>query len=129
MGVTMLPRKNVMIVDPSPIFRRSLKAVIETNETLVNVSEAENADQARDILGSQPPDVVFLDMLLPLETGLGLIASVKAVAADIRLVVLTGLDAPQVKAAALEQGADYFLSKEHATGLRLIDVIHETIRR
>jgi YesN/AraC family two-component response regulator len=72
-GVPMLRRKNVMIVDPSPIFRRQLKATIQTNETLVNVSEAENAHQANDILRKQPPDVVFLDVALPLESGLRLI--------------------------------------------------------
>jgi DNA-binding NarL/FixJ family response regulator len=127
--VPMLMRKNVMIVDPSPIFRRQLKQAIQTNETLVNVSEAENADQANDILRKQLPDVVFLDVALPLDKGLCLIDAIRAMAADIRIVVLTRLDPSQCKATALEKGADHFLSKEHTAGLRLIDVIHETIRR
>ena len=118
-----------MIVDPSPISRRQLKSTIQTNETLVNVYEAENAGQAEDILRNQLPDVVFIDIALPLEIGLCLIASIRTLAADIRIVVLTRLDASQYKAAALEKGADYFLSKKHAAGLRLIDVIHDVIRR
>jgi len=125
----MLRRKHIMIVDPSPIFRRQLKATIQTHETLVNVSEAENTHQANDILRKQPPDVVFLDVALPLESGLRLIEAIKAFAEDIRIVVLTRMDPSQCQAIVAEKGADLFLSKEYAVGLRLIDVIHEAIRR
>jgi DNA-binding NarL/FixJ family response regulator len=61
----MLDRKKVLILDPSPIFRRTLKDVIQTSETLVDISEADNADQAENILRNDPPDVVFFDIALP----------------------------------------------------------------
>ena len=118
-----------MIADPSPIFRRTLKAAIETNETLVDVSEADNIDAAEGILRNHQMDVVFLDIAFPTDDGMRLIGFIKGLAADIRIVVLTSHDSAANKAAALEKGADYFLSKQHAVGLHLIDVIHETIRR
>ena len=46
----MLRRKKVLLLDPSPIFRLQLKEAIQTNETLVDVIEADNVDQANDIL-------------------------------------------------------------------------------
>ena len=125
----LLNRKKIMIADPSPIYRRALKAAIETNETLVDVSEADSIDAAEDILRNHQVDVVFLDIGFPEDAGMGLIDFIKGLAADIRIVVLTSHDSAANRAAALETGADYFLSKQHAVGLRLIDVIHETIRK
>ena len=118
-----------MIVDPSPIFRRQLKATIQTNETLVDVIEADTINAAESILRNQQIDVVFLDIGFPQEGGFDLIETIKGVASDIRIVVLTSHDSAAQQASALEKGAAYFLSKADAGGLRLIDVIHETIRR
>jgi DNA-binding NarL/FixJ family response regulator len=124
-----LIRKTVMIVDPSPIFRRQLKATIQTNETLVDVIEADTIKAAENSLSSAQIDVVFLDIAFPQDGGFDLIDTIKGVAPDIRIVVLTDHDSAAHQATALEKGAAYFLSKADAGGLRLIDVIHETIRR
>ena len=125
----ILNRKKVMIADPSPIFRRTLKAAIETNETLVDIAEADSINAAEDILRNQRPDVVFLDIGFPEDEGMRLIELIRASAPDIRIVVLTGHDSAANEAVAREKGADYFLSKEGTPGLHLIDVIHATIRR
>lgn len=125
----MLRRKKVMLVDPSPIFRLQLKEAIQTNETLVDVIEADNVDQANDILRNHQPEVVFLDIALPDEAGIGLIATIKTVAVDTRIVVVTSQDSDECRERALQNGADYFLAKERAIGLHLIDVIHDVIRR
>lgn len=124
-----LIRKKVMIVDPSPIFRRQLKATIQTNETLVDVTEADTINAAESILRNQPIDIVFLDIGFPQDDGFDLIDTIKDMAADTRIVVLTHHDSAANKAAAQEKGAAYFFSKADAVGLRLIDVIHDTIRR
>jgi DNA-binding NarL/FixJ family response regulator len=125
----MLERKKVLIVDPSPIFRRTLKDVIQTSETLVNVAEAGTIGQAEDILKDEAPDVVFLDIALPRGNGVQFIASIRAMVPDSRIVVLTSHDSTEYREASLQKGADIFLSKERSGGLRLIDVIHATIRR
>ncbi|MGA6924971.1 MAG: response regulator transcription factor [Desulfosarcina sp.] len=125
----MLNYKKILILDPSPIFRRTLKEVIQTNETRVDVSEAQTVGQAEDILRSQSPDVVFLDIALPRDDGIRFIETIKGIAPQSRVVVLTNHDSTEHKEAALRKGADYFLSKEGTAGLRLLDVIHQTIRR
>ena len=125
----LLNRKKVMIIDPSPIFRRKLKAAIQTNETLVDVIEAGTINAAEDILRNQQIDVVFLDIGFPQEPVIRLIDAIKGVARDMRLVVLASHDSAAAQAAGLQDRADCFLPKEDAVGLRLINVIHETIRR
>jgi DNA-binding NarL/FixJ family response regulator len=74
-------------------------------------------------------DVVFLEIEFPADDGMRLIDFIKGLAADIRIVVLTRQDSAVRKRAALEKGADYFLSKGRVHGLRLVDVIHAAIRR
>lgn len=125
----MLDRKKVLILDPSPIFRRTLKEVIRTSETHVDIREANNTDQAENILRNDPPDVVFFDIALPRDDGIAFIASIKGMLPESRVVVLTTHDSAEHEAASIEQGADYFLSKERSGGLRLIDVIRTTIRQ
>ena len=125
----MLNRKKVLILDPSPIFRRTLKEVIRTSETRVDIREADNAGQAKNILKNDPPDVVFFDIALPRDNGIAFIASIKGMLPQSRVVVLTSHDSAEHEAASIEQGADYFLSKERSGGLRLIDVIRSTIRQ
>lgn len=125
----MLDRKKVLILDPSPIFRRTLKEVIRTSEKLVEIREANNTDQAENILRNDPPDVVFFDIALPRDNGIAFIASIKVMVPESCVVVLTSHDSAEHEAASIEQGADYFLSKERSGGLRLIDVIRTTIRQ
>ncbi len=125
----LLDRKRVLIVDPSPIFRRKLKATIQTNETLVDVIEADTINAAEDIMRNQQPDVVFLDIGFPQESVIRLIDAIDGVARDMRLVVLASHESAAAQLAGLQDRADYFLPKEQALGLRLADVIHEMIRR
>jgi DNA-binding NarL/FixJ family response regulator len=95
----------------------------------VNVAEAGTIGQAEDILKDEAPDVVFLDIALPRGNGVQFIASIRAMVPDSRIVVLTSHDSTEYREASLQKGADIFLSKERSGGLRLIDVIHATIRR
>lgn len=125
----LLNRKKVMLVDPSPIFRRQLKTAIQTHETLVDVIEADDLIQAEEILSQQQLDAVILDIGFPKGGGIGLITTIKNMTPDVRVVVMTSNDSAAIQTTALENGADYFLSKEQAHGLRFIDVIHEVVRR
>ncbi len=128
-GATMFERQKILLVDPSAIFRRTLKDVIETNETFVEVLEAESSKQAKSMIARNAPDVVFMDIALPQNNGIQFIASIRRMTPSTRIVVLTSHDSEEHRDASLAQGADFFLSKERCGGLRLIDVIHETIRR
>jgi DNA-binding NarL/FixJ family response regulator len=125
----MFDRHKILIVDPSAIFRRTLKDVIENSETFVDVMEAGNSEQAHYFIARNTPDVVFIDIALHRGSGIELIAFIRRMAPDTRIVVLTSHDSEEHEEASLAQGADFFLSKERSGGLRLLDVIRTTIRR
>lgn len=128
-------RKKVLIVDSSPIFRRTLKKVIQTGDVAVDVAETQDADRAVHLVEEHPVDVVFLDIAVPTKrqsavaegNGFALIEAIKAIAPDSRVVVLTSLDSVEYENAALEKGADYFLSKELTGTKSMIETFHAAL--
>ena len=123
----MTNQKKVLIIDPSPIFRQTLKEVIKARVTYAEIHEANSAGQAEYILKKARPDVVFIDIALPLGDGIRFISSIKGMSPQSSVVVLTSHDSEEYEAASIEQGADYFISKEVSGDYRLIDVIRKTI--
>ena len=120
--------RKILILDPSPIFSNTLKEVIRTSETHVDVTEATDTDQAEAILKKDGVDVVFLDIAFPQNNGIQFIAAIKRMAPEACIVVLSSHDSAEYKEASIRKGADYFLSKDRSSGLRLLDVIHEAVR-
>jgi len=124
----MSRRQKILIIDPSPIFRSTLKEVIQTTQTFVEIDESGDAEQAEDILNQRPADVVFLDIALPGTNGILFIGRIKRLVPWACVVVLSSHDSADYKEASIQKGADYFLSKDRSAGLRLLDVIDEAIR-
>lgn len=120
--------QKILILDPSPIFRNTLKEVIQTTQTRVAVDEAGDTEQAEKILSQRPADVVFLDIALPATNGISFIGRIKRLVPRACVVVLSSHDSAEYKEASIQKGADYFLSKDRSGGLRLLDVIDEAIR-
>ena len=108
----MSDRKKVLIVDPSSYFRRTLVDVIQMDGAPVEVDEAETAAQALDIINQRQQDVCFLDLSLPRSDGLALIAAIRRRMPAAHIVVLTSHDSVEYQKASIDNGADYFLSKE-----------------
>ena len=123
----MLSPPRVMIVDPSPIFRSTLVDVLQKHVSCVAIVETDTSEKARYLLNDAPVNVVFLEIALPGNNGIQLIATIKDIYPNATIVVITSHDAAEYKEAALRNGADFFLSKERSSGLRLFDVIRRTI--
>lgn len=121
------PQK-ILILDPSPIFSGTLKEVIQTSESHVEVTEVADTIRAEAILEKEAVDVVFLDIAFPQENGIQFIATIKRVAPEACIVVLSSHDSPEYKEASIHNGADFFLSKERTGGLHLLDVIHQAVQ-
>jgi CheY-like chemotaxis protein len=125
----MANRKKALIIDQSPVFRRTLKDVIQTSEPHVAIQQAPGADQALRILEKETQDVVFMDIVLPGGNGMEFIGRIKDLLPHTRIVVLTSHDSAEHEEASLRCGADYFLSKERAVGLPLINIIQRTLSK
>jgi DNA-binding NarL/FixJ family response regulator len=119
--------RKILILDSSPIFRSTLREVILTSHPQTDVTEAENTHQAKSILQKHPVDAVFLDIAFPGNNGIAFITEIKRIVPKARVVVLSSHDSAEYRSASMQNGANYFLSKERSDGLQLLDVIHATI--
>jgi DNA-binding LytR/AlgR family response regulator len=66
-----------LIVDDEPIAHRVLQHHIQKMGTLSIVGQAFQTDEARNLLRRHPVDLLFLDIKMPEETGLGMLQSLK----------------------------------------------------
>lgn len=79
----------VGIVDDAQVFRESLRTVLEKNQGLEILAEAEDGRSAIDMVDKYLPDLVIMDLSMP---GLGGLDATRAIVSqhpDIRVVILT----------------------------------------
>lgn len=101
-------RKDVLIVDDEPAIRRLLIRALDRSG--ITHAEAANAGEALRLAGAQPsPLVVLLDLGLPDRDGLEIVPQLAAL--GLAVIVLTARDATEEKVAALDLGADDFVTK------------------
>ncbi|MFH1000660.1 MAG: response regulator transcription factor, partial [Bacteroidota bacterium] len=60
----------IMIVDDNPLFRKALKFQLEKNNQHEIIAEAENGNQAFDLLDNCLPDLVLMDLVMPESDGI-----------------------------------------------------------
>ena len=98
----------VLVIDDEPPIRKLLRMGLETQgyQTL----DASNAKTALELM-SDKPDLVILDLGLPDMQGLELLRQIRAAREDLPVVVLSSRGDEVAKVAALDQGADDYVTK------------------
>lgn len=103
----------VLVVDDSEAIRRLLKSKLENlslGSHRVQVDTASNGEDAVDLCGHEPFDVVFLDVVMPGMGGLEACRRIKSIL-KARVAMLSSLKTPADHAAARAMGCDNYLSK------------------
>lgn len=78
---------------------------------IVVVGEAADGKAGVEVVAEQRPDVVVLDISMPVMDGLEALPLMRAAHPAVRIVMLSGFQASMVGDAALERGADAFVEK------------------
>jgi DNA-binding NarL/FixJ family response regulator len=102
--------RRVLLCDDSPQIRELVRIVLELEGNEV-VSEADNGRDAVDEAERLQPDVVVLDLSMPVMDGLEALPEVRRVAPGARIVVLSGFDNERLVSQAFALGADYYVPK------------------
>lgn len=108
----MTPTSKVLVVEDDMHIRRLLRTALERMKYVV--AEAETARDALSLLEIEKPDVVLLDLGLPDRDGLEMIQLIKA-KSTATLIVVSAREAIDAKVAALDLGADDYLTKPFDT--------------
>lgn len=105
-----MPRLEVLICDDSAQIRKLLRLVVEEAGYSV-VSEAENGSEAITEAELHQPDVVLLDLSMPVMDGLEALPEIQRVAPTTRIVVLSGFDNDGLVVQAIGRGAESYVTK------------------
>ena len=100
-----------LIVEDDPLFRQILKEILASRCPSISIKEAAHGVEALQKLDMNGLDLVFMDIKLPGMNGLEVTKRIKESHPSIPVIILTNHDTPEYRKAALECGADYFISK------------------
>jgi DNA-binding NarL/FixJ family response regulator len=103
---------NVLLVDDQPIIRQGLKALLQLEPDLRIVGEAENGQIAIQQVAATQPDVVLMDVRMPIMDGVAATQSIAQQFPTVKVLVLTTFDEDEYITAALQQGAIGYLLKD-----------------
>ncbi|MCS7337185.1 MAG: response regulator [Verrucomicrobiae bacterium] len=109
-GQKAQPKDRVLIIEDDPIMRMLLKRGLSNFG--FDCLLTENGRAAQEVLQKDRPDVLLVDLLMPVMDGLAFIKWLRQTAHDSTpVVVFTTVDNPKVKDDVLKSGADHFASK------------------
>jgi DNA-binding NarL/FixJ family response regulator len=105
---------SVGIADDQQLIRLGLRVLIESEDDLELSWEAEDGRQAVELARRTPPDVVLMDIRMPVLDGIGALRQIAAdpALAAVRVVVLTTFESDEYVFDALRSGAAGFLIKD-----------------
>jgi YesN/AraC family two-component response regulator len=101
----------VLICDDVDEIRGLLAEIVELREGLEVIGEARNGQQAIVEAKRLQPDVILLDISMPILTGLEALPDIKLAAPDARVIVLSGVAEKAIGGQARSRGADRYLEK------------------
>jgi DNA-binding NarL/FixJ family response regulator len=119
-GVTMPVR--VLIVDDQALFREALATLLEVRPEIRVVGEAANGADALDRVAALRPDVVLMDLHMPVLDGIGATRRVRVEHPDVQVLALTTFDDDEDVFAALRAGAVGYLLKDVSSD-RLVEAL------
>jgi len=101
----------VLVVDDDDLMRAGLRAVLSSDETIAVVGEAADGKQAVEQTMALAPDVVLMDVRMPVLDGIEATRRIVAAAPDARILILTTFEDDDYVLNALRAGAAGFVLK------------------
>jgi DNA-binding NarL/FixJ family response regulator len=115
----------VLLVDDQPLLRMGFRLILEGEEDLEVVGEASDGAEALRKVEELEPDVVLMDVRMPVMDGIEATRRITASASNARIIILTTFDLDEYAFSGLQAGASAFLLKDVAPaelvqGVRLV---------
>ena len=107
----MSDKIRIMLVDDHAVVRSGLGAFLSVNPDLELVGEAENGEQAVVRANILKPDVILMDLMMPVMDGVAATQAIKKQNPQIQIVALTSFQEDELVQNALKAGAVGYLMK------------------
>ncbi|MBN1440541.1 MAG: response regulator transcription factor [Anaerolineales bacterium] len=102
----------ILIADDHPVVRSGLRALLASQPDFEVVADAENGEAAAALSAALAPDVILMDLQMPVLDGPAAIRRVRARQTGVKVLVLTTYDTDSDIVPALEAGATGYLLKD-----------------
>ena len=111
----------VVLVDDQKLVRQGFRLILAVEPDITVVGEATNGAEGVDVVKETAPDVVLMDVQMPVMDGVAATAKIREFS-DVKVVILTTFDRDDYLFDALEAGASGFLLK-NAEADDLVDAV------
>lgn len=108
----MTPKTRVLIVDDHPMVVEGIRAILETYDDIEIAGTLCNGREAVDQVASLDPDVILLDLNMPVVSGLTATEMILERRPDTRILILSMHDSPEYISTALSHGAMGYVLKD-----------------
>ena len=113
----------VAIADDHALFRTGVKTSLSSRKDIQMVAEAENGMQLLNLLKHVQPDVVLLDITMPIMDGLATLPEIKKLYPGIKVIMLSMHNDHSMISKMMEIGANSYLTKESGS-----EMIYEAVK-
>ncbi|MEO7255909.1 MAG: response regulator transcription factor [Casimicrobium sp.] len=118
----------VVVADDHPIVLVGLVALLSSDRGIRIVGQAEDGQQAVELIRQGGVDVLLLDLAMPGRAGLSLLRQLLDEGTDLRVIVFTAYDPASHKDRSLAIGASAYLAKGIAPQ-QIIETVHDVMLR
>ena len=102
----------VIIVDDHAIVRQGLRTYLQLQPDIEVVGEAANGREALALVGDKLPDIVLMDLVMPVMDGVEATRAVRSLSPNTRVIVLTSFSEDEKVFASIKAGAQGYLMKD-----------------
>lgn len=113
----------VLIADDHVLYRAGVKTALSTKSDIKVIAEADNGMHLLNMLKIIQPDVILLDIQMPVMDGIGALPEIKKNWPHIKVIMLTMMDDHSMITRLMELGANSYLSKTSDS-----EIIYEAIK-
>lgn len=123
----MNPKVRVLLVDDHGVVRQGMKLYLATDSSIEVVGEAKNGQEALTQVEKLEPDVVIMDLLMPVMDGISAIREIKKRFPEVEIVAVTSVLEDKKVVDAVQAGAMGYLLKD-TDAAALSEAIHAASR-
>lgn len=118
---------NVLLVDDHPLVRDGIRARLESEQGIYIAGEAQNGQEALDFARQQLPDVVLMDVSMPVMNGLEATRIFKETWPDLRILILSMHDNREYIMQLIQSGASGYILKDVSSDelIKAIETVHQ----
>jgi DNA-binding NarL/FixJ family response regulator len=119
----------VLIADDHRLFAEALEAILAADERIEVVGQASDGNEAVELARTLDPDVVLMDVSMPVLDGFEATREIRAESEDTRILMLTGSNSRADVDRSREAGASGYVTKDRIASELVAAIVEVTERR